>query len=450
MEACLFYMAMGCGKSKCVVDLLCCDLKQRNQDLKVLILCPLSVVPVWPHEIETHRHDFLEINVLPLAKGSVQKKTDLALGHLAGTQDSPSIKVVVINYDSAREAIFAKFSLHEYWDWVILDESHKLKSPTGKTSRYCAKLRDRASRRLCLTGTPMPRDPLDLWAQFRFLDPTIFGTSYGSFKARYAVMGGYKVHNKPVQVVGFRDQDDLARRMDTITFRADETVLDLPDATHTTRFFSLNEAEENAYKAMENSFVVELKSKTGGDPQLISAGNVLVELLRLQQITCGFIQDRDAGIFERLGHTKENLLLELLEDIGTEPVSVYCHFTEDLRAVERCAEKLGRRYGEVSGQRKDIDGRWVGDGRAGPEVLALQIQAGGLGIDLTRARYQIYYSLSYGMGDYEQSLKRIHRPGQIKPVTYIHLVAEGTTDERVRKALRKKKSIVEAIRGMLT
>jgi SNF2 family DNA or RNA helicase len=78
-------------------------------------------------------------------------------------------------------------------------------------------------------------------------------------------------------------------------------------------------------------------------------------------------------------------------------------------------------------------------------VLAVQIDSGGVGVDLTRARYAIYYSLGFSLGSYEQSLARIHRPGQTRPVEYIHLVAEGTVDEKVMAALARRADVVNTV-----
>ena len=106
--------------------------------------------------------------------------------------------------------------------------------------------------------------------------------------------------------------------------------------------------------------------------------------------------------------------------------------------VHRIAAKVGVPSYEVSGRRKDL-AEWT------EGVLAVQIQAGGLGLDLTLARYAIYYSLGFSLGDYSQSMARLHRPGQTHPVEYIHIVAEGTVDETVMEALANREAVVEHI-----
>jgi len=122
-------------------------------------------------------------------------------------------------------------------------------------------------------------------------------------------------------------------------------------------------------------------------------------------------------------------------------VVVFCRFHRDLDAVNRIADEAGRRSLELSGRMDELK-RW----QAGEvPVLAVQIDSGGLGIDLTRARYAIYYSLGFSLGSYEQSLARVHRPGQTRPVEYIHLLAEGTVDEKVMAALSNRADVVNSV-----
>ena len=79
------------------------------------------------------------------------------------------------------------------------------------------------------------------------------------------------------------------------------------------------------------------------------------------------------------------------------------------------------------------------------QVMGVQIQSGGVGIDLTRAHIAIYYSMGYSLGDYVQSLARLHRPGQDHPVAFFHLVASNTVDQQVYSALQSRQNVVAEI-----
>jgi SNF2 family DNA or RNA helicase len=184
----------------------------------------------------------------------------------------------------------------------------------------------------------------------------------------------------------------------------------------------------------------------------------LVELLRLQQVTSGHVFT-DAGELQTVSTAKEELLAETLEDLPQEePVVVFCRFVEDLRRVRRVAERQGRRYAQLSGSDHGGLRVWQ-DGEA--DVLGVQIQSGGVGIDLTKSgerpcRYAVYYSQGFSLLDYEQSLSRVHRPGQTSPVVYYHLVclvdeAERSIDELVYENLSRKREVIEGVleRGAL-
>ena len=131
-----------------------------------------------------------------------------------------------------------------------------------------------------------------------------------------------------------------------------------------------------------------------------------------------------------------------LEDIGAEePVVVFCRFHGDLDAVHDACKTVGYASLELSGRRDEL-ARWQ-SGEA--QVLAVQISSGGVGVDLTRARYSIYYSLSFSLGEYDQALSRVHRPGQTRSVEHIHLVARQTVDEKILRALEKRAEVIQAI-----
>ena len=310
--------------------------------------------------------------------------------------------------------------------------SHKIKSPSGKASRYLAKLAARAKYRLALTGTPMPHSPLDVYGQFRFLDKRIFGSSNHAFKQRYAVMGGFQ----DKQVVAHQNMDELQRLMSTITFRVGKEVLSwLPPETHVTYECALTPEGAKVYRGLEQDFVAEVKSGT------VTAANAMVKLLRLQQVTGGTVKTDD-GRLERVDTSKARLLQDTLEDMGSdEPAVVFCRFHTDLDAVHEACKSLGYTSMELSGRRDDLKAWQAG----GAQVLATQISAGGVGVDLTRARYSLYYSLSFSLGEYDQSLARVHRPGQTRPVTHVHLSVKGTVDEKVLRALNKRADVIEAI-----
>ena len=424
--AALLALEMGVGKTLVALMVLAAVAARR-----VLICCPLRVVPVWEQQIERHLDLPLIVVSLDDNVGSVASKKKLAEDKLRLAEATGRPLVIIINYDSVWRSPFADWAESQQWDLIIADESHRLKAPGGKASLAFKRLRQHARGRLALTGTPMPHSPLDVYAQFRFLSQTIFGPSFAAFRQKYAVMGGFQRK----QVTGFQCLDELEALMRTITYRVSKDVLDLPPQTHVTYHCELSGEAQRIYRDLEDDFVAEVRDGR------ITVSNAMVKLLRLQQVAGGWVKTDD-GQYHRVDSAKEKLLADTLEDIGSgEPVVVFCRFHADLDAVHEAAKSAGFPSLELSGRRDELR-RWQ-DGEA--QVLAAQISAGGVGVDLTRARYSIYYSLSFSLGEYDQALSRVHRPGQTRPVEHIHLVARNTVDTKIMRALDRRAEVVEAI-----
>lgn len=350
--------------------------------------------------------------------------------------------VVCVNYESVWRADLAPSIEAVKWSAIILDESHRIKSPGGTASRYLARLaaKQPKAKRICLTGTPMPHSPLDLYGQFRFLDPSIFGTSFSRMRARYAECDV----RFPSKVKAWRNQDELTAKLAAHCWRVTaDDVLDLPEAMHETIPVELSPKVQRFYRALESEMVAEIDNGT------VTAANALTKLLRLQQATGGYARlDGDAGVTPIDGiSSKRRALEDRLEDLPvTEPVVVFCRFRSDLDDVAALARDMGREYAEVSGERKDLS-RWQAGDAA---ILGVQMQSGGVGIDCSRAAYAFYYSLGFSLGDYEQSLARLRRPGQTRCVRYYHLVCEGTVDAQVYAALRERRNVVDAVLSNLS
>jgi SNF2 family DNA or RNA helicase len=418
--------AMGTGKTAMAIYIAL-----EHGFRMILVVCPLRVTQVWEPQFELHSTLPFQVSVLDDSFASVRAKRDEAERQIQLAQARGVPVAVVINYDSVWRTPFAEWALRRRWDLVVADEIHRAKAPGGKASRYLARLGKSARYRLGLSGTPMPHSPLDVYAYYRFLDPTIFGWSFHKFRQHYAVMGGFQNH----QVLGYRNLDELNHKFYSIAFAASKDVLDLPSEMHVTYTCELGPEARQAYRSLETDLIAQVRS---GE---VTAANALVKLLRLQQITGGFIRTDD-GEDIQIDAAKMNLLRDVLEDIdAVEPVVVFCRFHKDLDAVRGIARELGRRSLELSGRRDELR-QWQSSEAS---VLAAQIESGGLGVDLTRARYAIYYSLGFSLGSYEQSLSRIHRPGQTRPVEYVHLLAKSTVDEKVMAALAARADVVNAV-----
>jgi SNF2 family DNA or RNA helicase len=248
-------------------------------------------------------------------------------------------------------------------------------------------------------------------------------------------------------IVGFKNQQRLKEKFQSIAYTcrmadiADRLKLPpvLPD---TERMVDLPTRDMKASRELAKEFIADCGTGT------IVVSNVLSKMLRLQQIAAGFcmVQEDIEGPSEiqELNTAKEDALADMLEDISPEAsVVVFCVFVHDLECVARSAAKAKRRAFEVSGRRNDLSA-WKENPGA---VLAVQIQAGSEGIDMTNANYAIYYSLPHSLAQYNQSRARLYRPGQTRPVSFCHLLAQDTIDEAMYASLRNKHDVIESIRA---
>lgn len=427
----LLALDMGTGKTAVAIHLI------TNLGLKrVLVSCPNAVVPVWPHQFEEHTD--IPVNVVPLT-GHVVDRLQLAKWWFEREITQPL--VLVTNHEAVWMKPLGPWIKEQQWDLVIVDESHRAKAPGGTLSKFLTGIRDRAARRLCLTGTPMPHSPLDIYAQYRFLDPGIFGTSYTRFRARYAIMGGFE--NK--QVLDFQNQDELHERMFQIAYRVtSDEVLDLPEMVFTDQLVELDPPERKLYEEIKEELVADYRTGT------ITASNALVKILRLSQVANGHV-GMDEGPVEIVGSSKLHALAELVEGIrADEPIVIFARFLPDIARIKETIEGLGREVFEFRGEVKELDEWREACKLADPQeesapVLVAQIQSGSEGIDLTEARYCIYFSLGYNLGNYTQSLKRVHRPGQTRTTFFYHLLAQRTIDTVIKRSLMKKGDVVESV-----
>jgi len=424
-------MEQGCGKSLTAVA-AAGRRYQRGEIQRILVVAPASVVPVWPKEFATHANFPHEVKAL---EGSTQQRAQTLRRWPA---DSSRLQVAVINYEATwrmEDALIA-------WqpDMIICDESQRIKTPGARQSKAMARLGTVARYRMILTGTPVSQGPLDFYSQYRFLDRNIFGKSFWAFKNRYALMGGYEDR----QVIGYQNLPELAQKVHSIAFRCRKAdCLDLPEQINQTLYCDLEKDARRVYDQLLKESVAELSGE-----QVIAAPNVLARLLRLSQVTGGFLRVEDTTT--QISKAKMVLLQETLEDLleAGKKVVIFARFIPEINAIIKQLEKENIRYSAITGATPMEDrGEVVQTFQTDPEVkvFVAQIQTAGLGITLHAADTAIFYSLDYSYANYDQCRARIHRIGQKNNCTYIHLVARKTVDEKVLAALAEKKSLADQV-----
>lgn len=425
MSGVVLDMGMGTGKTMTTISLI----MSGKHDFG-FIVCPKSVIDVWP--LEFFRNSKKDFHILQRGKETIAKfvKNIEKERHNAQVYKRPF--VFICNYEAFWRTELADFIKNNTFDYIVYDEVHRLKTASGSASKFAAAIRKNAARVIGGTGTLLPHSPLDAFAIYRAVDPGVFGTHYIPFRSRYAVLGGFEGK----QVVDFQNQGELHEILKSISFRIKtEDAVELPPAQHIERFCELSPATRKVYESMKDDLIAEFEGHT------LEAANAMVKVLRLMQCTSGVMKDTD-GNEVRVGREKAELFADIMEDIPTqEPVVVFCNFTADLTAVKEIAISQGRLVAELSGKKNELK-LWQ-DG--GADVLVVQIKAGKEGVDFTRATICFYYSIGHSLGEYLQSERRIHRPGQTRPVVYYHLLAKNSIDIDVYKALDKKHDIVLSV-----
>lgn len=422
----------GCGKTLTAIAIAGRRF-QRGEVRRVLVVAPASVVPVWPQEFAVHA-DFAH-DVRPL-QGAVKKREQVLD---EWKPDPDTLQVAVVNY----EATWRMDDALRRWeaDMVILDESQRVKTHNSRQSKFAHKIGRVADYRLILTGTPVSQGPLDFFSQYKFLEPSIFGGSYYAFRGRYAVMGGFERR----QVVGYQNVPELIRKAHSIAFRVTKAeALDLPPFTDQVLYCDLEPKAAAVYRQLKKESAARLS-----DEKILTAANVLAKLLRLSQLTGGYLGDGEGGV-EQISRSKMKLLDETLGDLldAGKKVVIFARFVPEIQAIRQLLEKTRVGYEWIAGEVKmEARGGAVRRFQTDPDcrVFLAQIQTAGLGITLHAADTAIFYSLDYSYANLDQARGRIHRIGQKNMVTYIHLLAAGTVDEKVMGALRDKKNVADEV-----
>ena len=437
---------MGCGKTLTTIAVAGALYNLGKID-RVLVVAPTSVCSVWPHDLNQFATFPWEARVLLGDK----KKRLKALNELENWPFK-ALRIAVINYESThREGIFEALAAYKP-DLIVCDESQRIKNPSAAQSKALYKLGDAAPFRMILSGTPVQNNAVDLYSQYRFLDPAVYGANFYAFKNRYCIMGGYGQH----QIVGYRNMDELVEKEHSVAYRVTkEECLDLPQQTFINRYVQFTDAEQAIYEQLRKSSFLELE--TGEN---VTATTILTMYLRLMQLTGGFLTADESTRPKQVNTAKLDALADIVDDYVVDAgkkLVIFARFRAEIAAIENLLRLRKIQYGSIYGDvPMEERGKIVEDFQTNPDtkVFVAQIQTAGLGITLHAASTAVFYSYDYNYANYAQALARIHRIGQRLPVTYIHLVVDGSIDEKILAALENKedmaKTVVDSWREVLT
>ena len=442
-----YFMEMGTGKTKVLIDNMSM-LYDKGKIDGALIIAPKGVVKTWyEQELPAHLPKHIE-NVTILWQSNITKSQQEKLDSLFEIETALHILVMNVEAFSTDKGVkFAAKFLNSHKTLMAVDESTTVKTPTAKRTKNIIDLGKYAKYKRILTGSPVTKNPLDLYSQCEFLDPYLLDfTSYYAFRNRYAEMKTMHIRGRSIQVVNeFKNLGELSDTLGNFSYRVlKEDCLDLPDKIFTKRHISLTPDQFKVYQQMKKQAIAVLNGK------VTSTMTVLTQLMRLHQITCGHFT-ADDGTTQLLPNNRISELMNILEETEGKAI-IWANYQRD---VNQIIQAIVKEYGEESVV--DYYGLTPQDDRQenikkfqnGDECRFLvgTPQTGGYGITLTKANTVIYFSNGYDLEKRLQSEDRAHRIGQKKAVTYIDIICEDTVDEKIVKALREKINIASEVLG---
>ena len=444
-----FLMEMGTGKSKVCID-NAAILYERKEIDTLIVVAPKGVYRNWANqEIPAHLPDRIEKQMV-VWKPSPTKANKAVLNEFLAP--SEVLRVFLMNVEALSTDKGKKYLeslLKSSKALLAVDESTAIKSPKARRTKALIKIGKLAKYRRILTGFPVTQSPLDLWAQCGFMDDALLGDcgdNYFKFQHHYSIMKKRSVGSHSFNlIVGYRNLEELSGLLKTFSSRiTKDECLDLPEKVYTQRSVTLTSEQTRIYSEIKEFALANIN-----DVEFMTAPNIMTQLLRMQQVLSGHTKS-DYGELIEIEDNRLKELMQCLEEMDGKSI-IWSRFRYD---VKRITKELNKVYGPMSA----VD--YFGDTSDDDRVKAVERfqngdarffvgnpQTGGFGLTLTAAQNVIYFSNSFDLAIRMQSEDRAHRIGQRNTVTYVDLIAEGTIDEKIVKALRSKMDIASQVMG---
>lgn len=321
------------------------------------------------------------------------------------------------------------------FDMVVIDELSSFKNPSAQRFKALRKVIPASDRVVGLTGTPSPNGLMDLWAEIYLLDRgERLGTTISAYREKYFRAGarnGYIVYKwEPYSY----SQKEIERKISDICMSMSaEDYLELPERIDNEIKIRLSEKEMKQYNQMERDQLLRINDET------VVALNAAAVMNKLLQMANGSVY-ADGGDVVRIHEKKLDALEEIIDTTG-EPVLVFYSFRHDLESIKKRIPDA--RELESS---EDI-ARW---NQGEIPVLLCHPASVGYGLNLQDGGHVIvWYGLTWSLELYQQANARLFRQGQQKAVIIHHLIAEGTVDEQVMRALQHKDTSQSALLAAL-
>lgn len=410
-KRCLLLLSMGLGKTVSTLTAIS-DLIDGFAVNKVLVIAPLRVAnSVWKQEAA--QWDHLKHLTFAICTGSSKDRLS-ALQHDAD--------VYVINRENM-VWLLEHYKSKWPFDCVIVDESSSFKNPSTKRFRALRKTLPKTEYMVLLTGTPSPNGLIDVWSQAYLID---FGMSLGrtitGYRQRFFEQD-YSGFNWQIRKGSSDTIHDLMRPY-TLSMQAHDYI-DVPEKIDVVERVYLPPKVKREYDDFEKTLFMEL----GGEE--IEAMSAAVLANKLLQFSNGAMYTDELSNYTTIHDMKIDALKELVDQNEGENMLIAYNFKSDL-------ERLQKAFPEAVVLSKDpsVVERW-NEGKI--KMLLAHPASAGHGLNLQRGgSLAVWFGLNWSLELYQQFNARLHRQGQTKPVRIVHIVSDGTIDERVLEALRSK------------
>ena len=442
-----WFMEMGTGKTKVCIDNIAVLYDKGKVD-RALVIAPNGIKRNWRNELSVHMPDHVEYRVA-VWSASPKKKEKEELDQLSVMTDQLTILIMNIEaLSTQRGAEFARKFVFSGSCFMVVDESTTIKNHAARRTKNIMKIAKLAKYRRIMTGSPVTKSPLDLYSQLEFLGGWILDQSnYYAFRARYAVIVQRSVGTHSFQhIIRYQRLDELQDKLKDCSTRVLKSdCLDLPEKLYTKRSVAMTPEQLKAYVEMKKSAITFFENNP------MTAASVLTQMIRLHQITCGHVKTDD-GEVKAIKNNRIKELLQVLQETDGK-VIIWAVYRHDIQTIEK---EIANEYGKTSvasyyGDTKDsIRQSIVDDFMVADSDLRFFVgnpKTGGYGLTLTSSHTVVYYSNDYSLEVRMQSEDRAHRIGQKDKVTYVDLIAEGTIDEKIVKALNSKIDLASKVMG---
>jgi SNF2 family DNA or RNA helicase len=426
-----YFMEMGTGKTKVAID-NAAYLYQAQKIDYVFVIAPNSVYQNWKKEIDIHCPEETNIYVWKVSKDKTFKMDPNKLTFVL-------MNVEALSHASGKKWLESKLQKHGMRSMIILDESTSIKNLKASRTKAIIKIGQLARFKRILTGSPITKSPLDLFSQCAFLDKKLLGyENFTVFKSKYAVMysierGGYSIQIPKYYV----NLEELEFKLKNFSYRVrKKDCLDLPEKMYVQRYVDMPEEQRQAYDRLK------ITAMTIMQDEEVSYNNKLTELLKLQQVTNGFVKTDEGNIVDFKTNAKLKELMSIIEETQDKCI-IWANYVHNIESIK---SKLAETYGtdsvvSIYGKDSVEDRNQAVENFQNKDEYRFLVgnpTVGGYGLTLTAAKYVIYFSNSYNLEVRQQSEDRAHRIGQKSQVTYIDIICRDTIDQMVLHNLENK------------